>query len=55
MLYLILLLFLQLYATPALKPAIALTPLSLNKSAEPIPALNDLCICSEAKAKSPPM
>ena len=43
-----------LVLTPAEKPAIAVTALSLNKSAEPIPALNDLCICCEAKAKSPP-
>jgi len=31
-----------LTATPAEKPAIAVTALSLNKSAEPIPALNAL-------------
>ena len=40
---------------PALKPSIFLTPFSLNKSAEPIPALNDLCICSEAVLKSNPV
>ena len=43
-----------LYFAPDSNPAIAVTALSLNKSAEPIPALNDLWICWEAKAKSPP-
>ena len=40
---------------PALKPSIFLTPFSLNKSAAPIPALNDLCICSAAVLKSNPV
>ena len=41
--------------TPAWKPAIAVTALSLNRSAEPIPALNDFWIFNEAWAKSPPI
>ena len=40
---------------PALKPSIFLTPFSLNKSAAPIPALKDRCICSAAVLKSKPV
>ena len=40
---------------PALKPNISLTPFSLNKSAEPIPPANDLCICSAVVLKSNPV
>ena len=40
---------------PAWKPSIFLTPFSLNKSAAPIPALNDLWICSAAVLKSNPV
>ena len=40
---------------PALKPSISLTPLSLNKSAADIPALNDLWICSAVVLKSSPV
>ena len=40
---------------PAWKPSIFLTPFSLNKSAAPIPALNDLCICSAVVLKSNPV
>ena len=40
---------------PALNPNKALTPLSLNKSAAPIPAPNDLCICSAVVLKSNPV
>ena len=42
-------------STPALKPSKALTPLSLNKSALPIPDENDLCICSAVVLKSRPV
>jgi hypothetical protein len=42
-------------STPALNPNNALTPLSLNKSALPIPDENDLCICSAVVLKSNPV
>ena len=38
-----------------MKPNNALTPLSLNKSALPIPDEKDLCICSAVVLKSNPV
>ena len=40
---------------PALNPNKALTPLSLNMSADAIPPANDLCICSAVCLKSKPV
>jgi len=42
-------------AIPALNPSNALTPLSLKRSAAPIPDENDLCICSAVVLKSNPV